>query len=88
MFCITQTRRLSPFQLQAAVASQSDYERAVTLVKEGLTLCRERDDQWGIAVSYGNFAWIALRQDDLTQAVTMLMESLTLRYEISERVGR
>jgi hypothetical protein len=48
---------------------------------------REINEPWGIAVSLGNFAWIALRRDDLQQAVSLLSESLTLRGEIGDRGG-
>jgi hypothetical protein len=48
---------------------------------------RESGNLIGIAVSQGNFAWIALRQENFTKALALLKESLVLRGEIGDIGG-
>ena len=51
---------------------QGEYERATAFEEQSLEIRREVGEPWGIAVSLGNFGWIALLQGDLKQAVTLL----------------
>jgi hypothetical protein len=56
-------------------------------LEESLGLRRQLNNKWGVGVSLGTLAWVALAQGDLDRAVATLAESLAVRREIGDMGG-
>jgi predicted ATPase len=66
---------------------QSDYDRAVTLLEQGLALYRELEDDQAIASSLNILGLVARDRGDYSRAVTLLEEGLTRYTELADRKG-
>jgi non-specific serine/threonine protein kinase len=66
---------------------QGDYERAVALCEESLTLGRELGDKAAIALSLLNLGVVALDQGHYERAMTLNEESLVLGRELGDTWG-
>ena len=62
----------------ALVRDQGDYERAIQLLEEGLSLYREVNDTWGIAATLNGLGDTAHQQGNYRDAATRYAESLAL----------
>lgn len=57
---------------------RGDFERTEALSKQGLTLAREQENEWGIAMSLHHLGIAAIDQGDYKQAKSLLEEGLAL----------
>jgi predicted ATPase/class 3 adenylate cyclase len=66
---------------------RSDYDRAVALLQDSLTLRRELNDQAGIATSLHNLSRVRFYQGDHETAVALCEESLAVRRDLGDKRG-
>ena len=66
---------------------QGDYGRAITLLEEGLVLCRTKGDRRGEAAALNNLGVVARRQGDFARAGALLEAGLVLRRELGDEHG-
>lgn len=67
---------------------QSDYDQAVTLYEESLSLRRDLDDRQGVAAMLNNLGIIAAQRDEYPRAIPLYEESLALRRELGDLRGQ
>lgn len=66
--------------------AQSDYDQAVTLQQEALTLRRTHGDKTGVVVSLNNLGFLAENQGDYRTARSLYEETLTRSREIDYKL--
>jgi predicted ATPase/class 3 adenylate cyclase len=66
---------------------RSDYERAVALLQDSLTLWRELGDRAGVATSLHNLSRVKFYQGDHERAAALCEQSLTSRRELRDTRG-
>jgi len=57
---------------------RNDFERTAVLSEQGLSLARERENEWGIAMSLHHLGIAAIQQGDYKRAQALLEEGLIL----------
>jgi predicted ATPase/uncharacterized protein HemY len=65
---------------------QGDFERSTALLKESLSLCRERADKSGIARALNGLGVLAWHQGDYPVARSFYEQSLAIRRELGDRL--
>jgi tetratricopeptide (TPR) repeat protein len=66
---------------------QSEWQEARKYYQQSLTLFRDRDDMWGMAIALGNLVEVCQQLEEYREATVFLEESLALRQEMGERLG-
>jgi non-specific serine/threonine protein kinase len=74
------------YEAGSIVLFQGDYQRAISLLEEGLALFRELGDKRGVATSLVNLGFAALHLGDKERASVLRQEIEELRREPLERI--
>lgn len=64
-----------------------EYQEAVTLLEETITVKRANDDQIGLPASLSNLANLLILQGCYTEAAAQMHEALTIRQQLQDSIG-
>src|SRR5205814_736121 len=73
--------------LGVVATAQGDFASARALFEESLTILRQLEDPWGIAIALGNLGSAANEAGDYRAARSRHEESLAIKRKLGNRVG-
>ncbi|MFD2421772.1 ATP-binding protein [Amycolatopsis pigmentata] len=84
---VNSTRAVGLAEYGTIVALQGDQERAVTLCRESVALCRDQGEQWACAWGLMHLAIVHWLRGDLTEVGAHAKEALRLRQILRDHPG-